>query len=44
VHAHLVDAARLMRETGVDAVAVVNADRHPVSILTGSDLVSLLAR
>jgi CBS domain-containing protein len=42
--ARVVDAARLMRETNVDAVAVVNADRHPVGILTGSDLVSLLAR
>jgi CBS domain-containing protein len=44
VYAHVVGAARLMRETGVDAIAVVNADRHSVGILTGSHLVSLLAR
>ena len=42
--ARVVDAARLMREGGVDAVAVVNDSGHPVGILTGTDLIALLAR
>jgi len=37
-------AARMMRTLGVDAVAVVDVDGHPVGIVTGSDLVGLLAR
>ena len=36
-------AARLMRADGVDAVAVLDADHRPVGIVTGSDLVALLA-
>lgn len=42
--ARVVDAARLMRAGGVDAVAVVNADGHPVGILTGTDLIAIIAR
>jgi CBS domain-containing protein len=40
----VVDAARKMRAGGVDAVAVVNATGHPVGILTGTDLIALIAR
>ena len=36
-------AARLMRSAGVDAVAVVDANLRPVGIVTGSDIVALLA-
>ncbi|SNT60841.1 CBS domain-containing protein [Asanoa hainanensis] len=36
-------AARLMRGAGVDAVAVVDASLRPVGIVTGSDIVALLA-
>lgn len=43
-HGTVVDAARLMRDAAVDAVAVVDAQGIPVGIVTGSDLVSLLAR
>jgi predicted transcriptional regulator len=42
--AAVVDAARLMRGTGVDAVAVVDSRGTAVGIVTGSDLVALLAR
>ncbi len=38
------DAARLMHANGVDAVAVLDDRAQPVGIVTGSDLVSLLAR
>lgn len=39
----VIDAARKMRETAVDAVAVVDPEGRPVGVVTGSDLVSLLA-
>ncbi|HEX7746178.1 MAG TPA: CBS domain-containing protein [Micromonosporaceae bacterium] len=42
--ARVVDAARMMRAGHIDAVIVVDDDRRPVGILTGSDLVALLAR
>jgi CBS domain-containing protein len=42
--APVVDAARLMRAAGVDAVAVVDGSGHPIGILTGTDLIALLAR
>lgn len=42
--AAVVDAARLMRTACVDAVAVVDGRGVPVGIVTGSDLVALLAR
>ncbi|GAA1600927.1 HPP family protein [Catellatospora bangladeshensis] len=42
--AAVVDAARLMRTECVDAVAVVDARGVAVGIVTGSDLVALLAR
>ncbi|GIJ21984.1 hypothetical protein Vlu01_26080 [Micromonospora lutea] len=42
-HAKVVDAARLMRARGVDAVAVLNPDGLPMGIVTGSDLIALLA-
>lgn len=42
--ARVVDAARLMRAAGVDAVAIIDADGLPVAIITGSDLIALLAR
>jgi CBS domain-containing protein len=38
------DAARLMRAAGVDAVVVVDPAGLPVGIVTGSDLIALLAR
>ncbi|GAB3809240.1 CBS domain-containing protein [Micromonospora zhanjiangensis] len=38
------DAAKLMRSAGVDAVVVVDAAALPVGIVTGSDLIALLAR
>lgn len=38
------DAARRMGTGGIDAVAVVDDHRHPVGLVTGSDLVWLLAR
>jgi CBS domain-containing protein len=43
VHAAVLDAARLMRHTACDAVAVINAEGRPIGVVTGSDLVSLLA-
>jgi CBS domain-containing protein len=43
-NARVVDAARLMRTAGVDAVALVDGSAHPVGILTGTDLIALLAR
>nr|WP_281369180.1 CBS domain-containing protein [Phytohabitans rumicis] len=42
--ARVLDVARLMRSTGVDAVAVAEADGQPIGIVTGTDLVALLAR
>lgn len=42
--ATVTDAARLMRTAAVDAVAVVDSRCVPVGIVTGSDLVALLAR
>jgi CBS domain-containing protein len=42
--AAVLDAAEVMRRTGVDAVAVVDADGWPVGVVTGSDLVALLAK
>ncbi|BCJ75205.1 hypothetical protein CS0771_47490 [Catellatospora sp. IY07-71] len=42
-HAVVVDAARLMRSTAVDAVALVDDSGHPVGMLTSSDLIRLIA-
>jgi CBS domain-containing protein len=42
--AHVIDAARLMRAEHIDAVVIVDADRRPIGIVTGGDLVALLAR
>jgi CBS domain-containing protein len=42
--AKVLDVARLMRATGADAVAVVDVEGRPVGIVTGSDLVAMLAR
>ncbi|MFC7546708.1 HPP family protein [Plantactinospora sp. GCM10030261] len=42
-YARVLDAARLMRTAGVDAVAMVDDDGRPVGILTGGDLIALLA-
>ena len=38
------DAAKLMGECGTDAVAVVDDHGRPAGVVTGSDLVRLLAR
>ncbi|MEV4536635.1 CBS domain-containing protein [Asanoa sp. NPDC049518] len=35
--------ARLMRRVDIDAVAVVDANLRPIGIVTGSDIVALLA-
>jgi CBS domain-containing protein len=43
-HSAVVDAARLMHDTATDGVAVVDAAGRPIGIVTGSDLVSLLAK
>jgi CBS domain-containing protein len=40
----VIDAAMLMRATGIDAVAVTDTEGRPVGIVTGSDLVALLAK
>ncbi|MFD0598895.1 HPP family protein [Catellatospora coxensis] len=42
-HAVVVDAARLMRSTAVDAVALVDGSGSPVGMLTSSDLIRLIA-
>lgn len=42
--AHVLDAARLMRAAGTDAVAVIDATGGIVGIITGSDLIAQLAR
>jgi CBS domain-containing protein len=42
--ATLVVAARIMRHCGTDAVVVVDNDRRPVGVLTGSDVIALLAK
>ena len=42
--ARVLDVARLMHATGVDAAVVVDAELRPVGIVTGTDLVALLAR
>jgi CBS domain-containing protein len=42
--ARVLDAARLMRNTGTDAVVVADETGAPVGIVTGTDLVALLAR
>ncbi len=42
-HAVVMDAARLMRSTAVDAVALVDDSDHPVGMLTSSDLIRLIA-
>lgn len=39
----IVDAARLMRSTAVDAVALVDDGGSPVGMLTSSDLIRLIA-
>jgi signal-transduction protein with cAMP-binding, CBS, and nucleotidyltransferase domain len=44
VQAVVIDAARLMRDSAMDAVAVVDAQGRPAGVVTGSDLVSLLAK
>ncbi|MEJ3747035.1 CBS domain-containing protein [Actinomycetes bacterium KLBMP 9797] len=38
------DAARAMRDSGTDAVVVVDEEGAPVGIVTGTDLIALLAR
>lgn len=42
--AGVIDAARFMRDNATDAVAVVDASGKPIGVVTGGDLVSLLAR
>jgi len=42
--ATVADAARVMCATGVDAVAVVDADNRPMGVVTSGDLIALLAR
>ena len=37
-------AARAMRRCGTDAVIVVDPDRRPLGIVTGGDLIALLAK
>ena len=37
-------AARMMRRCGTDAVIVVDPDRRPLGILTGGDVIALLAK
>lgn len=41
--AKVLDVARFMRATGTDAVAVADTDGQPLGIVTGTDLVALLA-
>lgn len=41
--AKVLDVARFMTATGADAVAVATADGRPLGIVTGTDLVALLA-
>jgi CBS domain-containing protein len=43
IGARVVDTARMMRAAGDDAVAVVDENYRPVGIITGSDLITLLA-
>lgn len=43
-HARVLDAARMMRDTGTDAVVIADEAGAPVGIVTGTDLVGLLAR
>lgn len=40
----VVDAARLMHAKGVDAVAVLDDHGRPVGMVSGGDLINLLAR
>jgi CBS domain-containing protein len=40
----VLDAARMMRDTGTDAVVIADEAGAPVGIVTGTDLVGLLAR
>lgn len=42
--ATVVVAARVMRHCGTDAVVVVDDDHRPVGVLTGSDVIALLAK
>jgi CBS domain-containing protein len=42
--ATVVVAARVMRHCGTDAVVVVDDGRRPVGVLTGSDVIALLAK
>jgi CBS domain-containing protein len=37
-------AARVMRRCATDAVIVVDPDRRPLGILTGGDVIALLAK
>jgi len=37
-------AARMMRRCGTDAVIVVDPDGRPLGILTGGDVIALLAK
>lgn len=41
--ARIVDVARIMQSAGDDAVAVLDPEGRPAGIVTGSDLVALLA-
>ncbi|GIH07878.1 hypothetical protein Rhe02_59450 [Rhizocola hellebori] len=40
----VIDAAKLMGANGIDAVAVTDTEGRPVGIVTGGDLVALLAK
>jgi CBS domain-containing protein len=42
--ASVATAARTMRRCGTDAVIVVDPDRRPLGILTGGDVIALLAK
>jgi CBS domain-containing protein len=42
--ARVIDAARMMHAENTDAVVVVDSERRPIGIVTGSDLIALLAR
>lgn len=42
--ASVATAARMMRHCGTDAVIVVDTDRRPLGILTGGDVIALLAK
>jgi CBS domain-containing protein len=43
-NATVTSAARMMHRCGTDAVIVINEDRRPLGILTGGDVIALLAK